>query len=185
MRQKPLNRQHKIISSNISVYLEKIYFLIRNTTLDAKVCMFQYKVHDILYANKMLFKFGKATSPRCSFCKLHDETVMHLFHDCLIVKKLWNQLKPMLWNNLIFPTCTTKSAIFGFWDLNMNDHLILNPLLLIFKMYIYNARTTGYLNISHLLIYIKGITDTKKKLCENNAKRRKKINKKWKNVLIN
>ena len=51
-------------------------------------------------------------------------------------------------------------------------------------MYIYNARTTGYLNISHLLIYIKGIKDTEKQ-CESNAKRRKKINKKWKNVLIN
>ena len=23
----------------------------------------------------MLFKFGKVTTPRCSFCKLHDETI--------------------------------------------------------------------------------------------------------------
>ena len=52
-------------------------------------------------------------------------------------------------------------------------------------MYIYNARTTGYLNISHLLINIKGIKDTREKLCENDAKRRKKFNKKWENVLIN
>ena len=46
-------------------------------------------------------------------------------------------------------------------------------LLLIFKMYIYNARTIGYLNINYLLIHIKGIKDTEKKLCENDAKRRK------------
>ena len=52
-------------------------------------------------------------------------------------------------------------------------------------MYIYNARTTNYLNVSYLLIYIKGIKDTKKKLCENDAEKRKKCNKKWKNVLIN
>ena len=59
---------------------KKIYFLIHNTTLDTKARMFQYKVlHNILYANKMLFKFGKVTSPRCSFCKLHDEAIMHLF----------------------------------------------------------------------------------------------------------
>ena len=39
---------------------KKIYFLIRNTTLERKARMFQYKVlHNILYANKMLFKFGK------------------------------------------------------------------------------------------------------------------------------
>ena len=49
----------------------------------------------------------------------------------------------------------------------------------------YNARTTGYLNKSHLLIYIECINDTKKKILENNVKRRKKFNKKWKNVLTN
>ena len=148
--------------------------------------MFQYKaLHNILYANKMLFKFVRVTSPRCSFCKLHDERTMQLFSDCLIFKKLWNQLKSILSNILIFPTSTRQSAIFGFWDLGTNEQLILNHLLHIFKMYIYNIRTTGYLNISHMLIYIKGIKDTEKKLCENNAKRRKKFNKKWKNVLIN
>ena len=91
----------------------------------------------------------------------------------------------ILSNNLIFPTCTPQRAIFGFWDLDANERLILHHLLLIFKMCIYNARTTGYLNKSHLLIYIKGMKDTEKKLCENNVKRREKINKKWKNVLIN
>ena len=31
----------------------------------------------------------------------------------------------------------------------------------------------------------KGIKDTEKELCENDAKRRKKFNKEWKNILIN
>ena len=100
---------------------------------------------------------------------------MYFFYDCLIVKELWNKLKSIRSNNLIFPICTLWSAIFGFWDLDTNEHLILNHLLLNFKMYIYNARTTGSLSISHPLIYIKGIKDTKKKLCENNVKREKKL----------
>ena len=59
---------------------KKIYLLPRNTTLETKARMFQYKIlHNTLYVNKMLFKFGKVISPRCSFCKLHDETIMHLF----------------------------------------------------------------------------------------------------------
>ena len=122
---------------------KKIYILIRNTTLDTKARMFQYKVlHNTLYVNKMLFKFGKVISPRCSFCKLHEETIIHLFYDCSIVKRIWNQLKSILSNNINFPISTPQSAIFGFWDLDTNEHLILNHLLLIFKMYIYNARTT-------------------------------------------
>ena len=35
-----------------------------------------------------------------------------------------------------------------------------------------------------MLIFIKNIKDTKKKQCENDARRRKKINKKWKSVSI-
>ena len=65
---------------------------------------------------------------------------------------------------LFFPISTPQSAIFGFCDLDTNQHLILNHLLLNFKMYIYNAKTTGYVNISHLLIYIKSIKDTEKKM---------------------
>ena len=114
---------------------KNIYFLIRNTTLDTKARMFQYNfLHNILYANKMPFKFGKITSPRCSFCKLHDETVIHLIYDYLIARELWNQLKSILSNNLIFLICTQQSAIFGFWYLDTNEHLILNHLLLNFKM---------------------------------------------------
>ena len=40
-------------------------------------------------------------------------------------------------------------------------------------MYIYNARTTDYLNVSHLLIHIKSIKNIEKKLSENDAKRKK------------
>ena len=35
------------------------------------------------------------------------------------------------------------------------------------------------------MTYIKGIKDTEKKLCENDVKRSKNFNKKWKNVLMN
>ena len=116
--------------------------------------MFQYKVlYNILHANKMLFKFGKVTFRPCSFCKLYDETVMHLFFFCcLIVKRMWNQLRCILSNNLSFLISPPQSVILGYLDLARNDHLILNHLLLMFKMYIYNARTAGYLNINYLLI---------------------------------
>ena len=109
------------------------------------------------------------------FLEITRRNIYAPFYDCLIIKRIWNQLKSILSNNINFPISTPQSAIFGFWDLDTNEHLILNHLLLIFKMYIYNARTTGYLNISHLLIHIKDIKDIEKKLCENDAKRRKKI----------
>ena len=124
-----LNQQHKIVLriflNHPSLTGKKI--LIRNTISDAKAHMFQYKVlHNTPYVNKMLFKFGKVIFARCSFCKLHDETIMHLFYDCLIVKRIWNQLKSILSNNLNFLISMPQSTIFGFWDLDTNEHLILN-----------------------------------------------------------
>ena len=99
---------------------KKIYFLIRNTTLDAKAHMFQYKVlRNTLYINKILFKFGKGFSPQCSFCKLHEETLIHLCYDCLIVKRIWNQLN-ILSNNINFPISTPQSAIFRYFNLDAN-----------------------------------------------------------------
>ena len=53
----------------------------------------------------MLFKFENVTSPGCSFCKLLDETIMHLY-ECLIGKKIWNQLRSILSSNLFFPIST-------------------------------------------------------------------------------
>ena len=82
---------------------KKKCFPIRNTTLDTKARMFQYKVlHNTLYVNKNIFKFGKVISPRRSFCKLHEETIMHLFYDRLVVKRIWNQLKSILSTIVIF-----------------------------------------------------------------------------------
>ena len=76
--------------------------------------MLQYKVlHNILHANKMPFKFGEVISARCSFCKLHDEKNMHLSYACLIVKRIWNELKSILLNNLYFLISTPQSAFFG------------------------------------------------------------------------
>ena len=71
------------------------------------------------------------------------------------------------------------------WMKYCSQFTFLNHLLLIFKMYMYNSRTAVYLNISHLLLYIKSVKDTEKKLYNNCAKRNKKINKKWKNIVIN
>ena len=73
-----------------------------------------------------------------------------------------------------------------FLDLDTNEHLILNHL---FHYYLFSKCTSTIqeqqITVNHLLVYIKSMQDTEKKLCENGAERRKKFNKKWKNVLIN
>ena len=43
------------------------------------------------------------------------------FYDCLIAKKLWNQLKSVLSNNLNFLIRTTQSPTFEFSDLDAKE----------------------------------------------------------------
>ena len=71
-----------------------------------------------------------------------------------------------------------QRVIFGYWNIETNEHLILKHLY-IFRIYIY--RLLEYKPSAD--IKVKGIKDTKKKLCENAAKMKKW--KKWKDVLIN
>ena len=70
---------------------KQIYLLQRLVTLDNCSHFFQCTIlKNVLYLNKKLFVFRKSTSPLCPFCKISDETVLHLFYECNIILNLWN-----------------------------------------------------------------------------------------------
>ena len=58
--------QKKFSNSNLD--WKNIYLLVRIVTKDSTLRAFQFKLlNNVLYLNKMLFKFGKSGSPLCSF----------------------------------------------------------------------------------------------------------------------
>ena len=63
----------------------KVYMLPRQVTIESSLRSFQYKIlNNILYLNEKLFKFKIAASQLCSLCKLHNETIIHLFTSCRV-----------------------------------------------------------------------------------------------------
>ena len=134
---------------------KQIYLLPRLVTLDSYSRSFQYKIlNNVLYLNKKLFKFRKSTSPLCPFCKLSDETVLHLFYECNITLNLWNELVLFFENELNLFDLTPQAAFLGFLGfLNVDPELLLiqNHLLLIFKIYISNSRKSELLKTKSLL----------------------------------
>ena len=62
----------------------------------------------------MFFTFGKIKTPLCSFCHSYDETIKHIFLECICVKQLWNHLRLFLMNDISLPILTPQTAIFGF-----------------------------------------------------------------------
>ena len=124
-----------------------IYTLPRRVTINTNFRIFQYKLlHNILYLNGVLYKFGKKISPLCSFCMEESESPIHLFHSWTKANFLWTELQHSFENVLIIPPITLQGAIFGF---KVNYHLI-NHILLISKYYVYKTRENGSLDLKVL-----------------------------------
>ena len=71
----------------------------------------------------------------CSICHSNDETVIHLFCECVRVSQLRSHLRIFFSTDLGLPLLTPQTAIFGF--LTETDQCIFKTtahLLLIFKM---------------------------------------------------
>ena len=86
-----------------------------------------------------------------------------MFYECDRVKCLWSDLVQCFQNNLILPTLTPQTAIFGFLDYTNNDSILennqglSNDILLICKLYVYKSREKKLLNINNLMAEIQKI----------------------------
>ena len=128
---------------DISYDWKKIYTLPRLVSIDSYTRTFQYRLlNNILYLNKQLFKMKLVENPLCSYCKIKQETSIHMFSECSISVSIWNKLERWLSPELKLPQLTPQSAILGFLDsdLDIHDLKLINHILLIFKQAIYNLR---------------------------------------------
>ena len=75
-----------------TIACKDIYPLPRKITINTKNRSFQCKIlNNVLYLNKLLFKFAKGKFPFCSFCKSAEETIIHLLRECLCAQCILNQ----------------------------------------------------------------------------------------------
>ena len=85
----------------------------------------------------MLFTFGKIKKPLCSFCQLYDETIKHIFLECICAKQLWNHLRLFLMNDISLLILTPQTVIFGFINgIENSAYKIRNHILFIFKLHL-------------------------------------------------
>ena len=71
----------------------KIYMLGRRITLDSYSRQFHFKItHNVLFSNKALYRMNIVESSLCSYCNIEDETTVHLFSNCLVIKGLWGEV---------------------------------------------------------------------------------------------
>ena len=139
-----------------------IYMLPCLATYNTCIQSFQYKLlNNILFLNKKLHIFGIKLSPVCSFSNLCDEVPLHIFHECDSVKCLWSDLVHFFQNSLVLPILTLQTAIFGFLNSANSDYnfkkkkLLINHILLIFKLHVCRSREKHFIHINNLIAEIK------------------------------
>ena len=117
--------------------------------------------------------FGISETSQCSFCNQNNETIQHLFRHCFVVKALWNDLNTFFENHLSLYDLTPQVAFFGFTKKDLDDTILQNHLLLVFKIYLYKSRSYGFVCLKPLLLEIKKINCLEKKIAEANANKHK------------
>ena len=109
----------KTIARKLNVEIsnwKEIYTLLRKITQVSCSRIFQYKIlKNILYSNKRLHQFKIVSTPLCSLCSSVNETVFHLFGECLLTIKLSKIVQK--WSTtagLVLIDLNAKDSVLGF-----------------------------------------------------------------------
>ncbi len=123
---------------------EEFWLLRQKFFLFNKVVEVSIKIiHNCYPVNYKLAKFNNSISPNCSFCFQSEETINHLFWDCVYCKVFWvdfsNFVKKYLYPNF----CITPKILFFGYSLNLDPShckFIINLLLFLAKFYIHKCK---------------------------------------------
>jgi exonuclease III len=135
--------KHEFFYGSLSqVDWENIFQLPQSLPVDNKTKDLQYKIiMRIVPTNSLLYKMKKVNSPSCVFCMLEQESLEHLFFECLEVKNVWLYVFSeweKITGNIIVPTLET--CILGILDTSVKHYVALNCVLLIVKYYIFKCK---------------------------------------------
>ena len=110
---------------------------------------------------------------------MEEKTINHLFYYCIRVQDIWNQVQIYFTDCLHFSPLTRQAAIFGFHNIDNDTFLIQNHILLLFKLYICNARKHRFLSFNNFLNEVSKIKNLEKIVAANNWNKCERFRKKW------
>ena len=115
------------------------------------------------YLNETLFHFGLVDSEKCRFCLVSNETPIHIFSECPIMKGLLNCLCDVFKDYISLPSFSPHSATLGFTS-KIENSMLINHIVLLFKYYVYKSRKDRNINILPVINFFTRVYDTEKAL---------------------
>ena len=142
-------------------------------------------MNNIVDLKEKLFKFRMVDSPLCSLCEIENESVLHLVCACAVTSDLLEQFKLRVSDISLFDNTDIdpQTIIFGAWNINTPDFILIDHMILFFKRYICLRRQDRHgPNIIGLKLFIKNVKTVERRI----AFYKEKLSfhcKKWENVL--
>ena len=116
-----------------------IYKIPFKMTKNSKLQWFQYRlINNILATNSFLYKIKKIDTKMCTFCRIEEETLVHIFWECSNVQSFLDTFETYVQEhtNLQLPI-TKKNFLLRILDFKKITH---NTIFLWLKYYIYTPR---------------------------------------------
>ena len=113
---------------------------------------------------------------------MEEETISHLFYYCIHIQDIWNKVQIYFTDCSNFSQLTPQTAILRFHNINNNTFLIQNHVLILFKLYIYNARKHEFLSFNNFLNEVSKIKKLEKRVAGNNRNKCERFRKKWQRI---
>ena len=173
-----------LFQNSVDLNWEVIYQIPHVVTFDTKTRVFQYKLlNRIIYTNKSLYKMKMIDSPLCTFCKISDESLKHLFCRCDFIVAFW--MSVVLWLkslHIAIDSLNNCDIIFGLTQKG-SHWLLLNHIIIAGKLLIYHSRLKNILpSLRYLMIKLDHIESTERSIAIKN-KRLKIHEGKWKPLI--
>ena len=81
-----LLKWNTILEHELEINFGKVFKVCFKTVKDNYLIWLQYKIiYQIIGTRKQLFKLRISNSPTCFFCNSEEETIQHLFYDCVYI----------------------------------------------------------------------------------------------------
>ncbi|MCG8431202.1 MAG: zinc-binding domain-containing protein, partial [Candidatus Omnitrophica bacterium] len=147
----------KILNTQISKKEWTYYYILPfQCTTTMKLRFSQMKIlHRTLPLNKWLYNCNISTTPNCTFCQIHIETIEHFLFECNVSRNIWFRLSDWLTNLLpheTFDSLNIKEALFG----KKISQMDLECIKIYCKKYLYNCKINEQTpNFEHLLQKVK------------------------------
>ena len=170
---KPPTAQNSLInlSGLTDINCKKVYMLPKQAIIESSRCSFQCKIlNNILHLYEKLFKFKIVDS---SLCETENESVLHLFCECAVTSNLLERFRLWVSDISLFDKIDLdpQTIIFGAWNLNTPDFILIYHMILLFKRYICLKRHDRHgPNITDLKSFIKNIETVEHRIASDKGK---------------